>query len=306
MRFCFILEQAAIATPLPLALADQLERWGHTVNMQSLESLSTTAEAFPLKHWDACLARISQAQGAEVEIALRLLQAAESLHIPTMNNSRALRLLHDHDGIVAACASYGVPVVSRQCVLTYDDLVTLPDEWWPLLVTPIDKTGEGDSLWVENRAMLVQAEMEATGSFVVRGPIARPLSLVRLTVAGQEVRAFRFNRWGVQVSNEMSVSETMLYLAQSVGEACGLDFFCLDVAVQEERLVLLNVQDFPDAAPIPHATMSIAEYILHAVYHHRLIREQNEEPETGPLGRQEATLIPAVQERRYESVAYLL
>lgn len=304
MRFCFILEQAY--TPLPLALADQLERWGHTVNMQNLESLPTTIEAFPLQHWDACLVRISQAQGAEMETALRLLQAAESLNIPTMNNSRALRLLHDHDGIVATCAAYGVSVVSRQCVLAWNDIAALPDEWWPLLVTPIDKTGEGDSLWVKNREMVAKSEMETNGSFAVRGPIAQPLSLVRLTVAGQEVRAFPFNHSGLLVRSEMPVSEEMLHLAQRVGEACGLDFFCLDVAVLEEGLIVLHVEDFPDAAPIPHATMSIAEYILHAVYHHRLLCDQSEEPKTGPLGRQEATLVPAAQERRYESVAYLL
>ncbi|HLJ35852.1 MAG TPA: hypothetical protein VKU38_19500, partial [Ktedonobacteraceae bacterium] len=87
MRFCFILEERYDRKPMPLVIADQLQQWGHEIDVLQPYAAVTNLTNFSLTKYDAyVLKTVSDGPG------LTILEAAEAIGIPTINNSRAIRL----------------------------------------------------------------------------------------------------------------------------------------------------------------------------------------------------------------------
>ena len=85
MRLCFIVEELYRHDSMPLDVAHQLRRWGHTVDLLEPPETVTCLSDLPSQSYDAIVLKtVSGGPG------LSLLQAAEAVGIPTINNSRSI------------------------------------------------------------------------------------------------------------------------------------------------------------------------------------------------------------------------
>ena len=105
MRFCFILEERYADKPMPMVVADQLQQWGHEIDVLQPYAAVTSLTDLSLTKYDAyVLKTVSEGPG------LTILEAAEAVGIPTINNSRAIRLIRDKAVAVAFAQACGLPI----------------------------------------------------------------------------------------------------------------------------------------------------------------------------------------------------
>src|SRR5262245_60110835 len=105
MRFCFIIEEAYRHDPMPIVVAYQLQQWGHTVDLLELQDTATCLTNMRWQSYDAYVLK-SIADGP----GLSILGAAEAVGIPTINNSRAIRLVRDKAVAAAFARAHGLPI----------------------------------------------------------------------------------------------------------------------------------------------------------------------------------------------------
>ena len=53
MRFCFILEKKYVDKPMPMVVADQLQQWGHQIEVIQPYSAITSLTELALADYDA-------------------------------------------------------------------------------------------------------------------------------------------------------------------------------------------------------------------------------------------------------------
>ena len=102
MRFCFIVEEQYRNDAMPLVIADQLHQWGHEVDLLEPQTAVTCLTDLVRQGYDAYVLK-SLADGPGMSI----LEAAESVGIPTINSSRAIRLVRDKAVAVAFARAIG-------------------------------------------------------------------------------------------------------------------------------------------------------------------------------------------------------
>ena len=108
MRFCFIVEEQYRNDPMPMVIADQLLQWGHDVDLLEPQAMVTCLNDLSKQSYDAYVLK-SLADGP----GLSILEAAEAVGIPTINNSRSIRLVRDIlFELVEAGTVPGVPSVT--------------------------------------------------------------------------------------------------------------------------------------------------------------------------------------------------
>src|SRR5213083_2346971 len=90
---------------MPMVVADQLQQWGHEIDVLQPYAAVTSLTDLSLTKYDAyVLKTVSDGPG------LSILQAAEAVGIPTINNSRAIRLVRDKTIFTAFAHAHGLPV----------------------------------------------------------------------------------------------------------------------------------------------------------------------------------------------------
>src|SRR6266567_2432682 len=105
MRFCFVIEEQYKDEPMPAVIAQQLLQWGHSVDILEPSLTITSLCDLGNQGYDAyVLKTVSDGPG------LSILQAAEAAGIPTINNSRAIRLVRDKSISIACAHAHGLPV----------------------------------------------------------------------------------------------------------------------------------------------------------------------------------------------------
>src|SRR5919198_6594198 len=130
-RLCFIIKEKYRHESMPLAVAHQLRRWGHDVDL--LEPHVTVTPLFDLvaHNYDAyVLKTASEGPG------LSLLEAAEAVGIPTINNARSIRLVRNKAVAIAVAHTHGLPVPPTYFVAHPRLLAQIPPEDYPLVVKP--------------------------------------------------------------------------------------------------------------------------------------------------------------------------
>src|SRR5437764_15246054 len=126
MRFCFILEEKYATKPMPMVVADQLQQWGHEIDVLQPYAAVTSLTDLSLTNYDAyVLKTVTDGPG------LTMLEAAVAVGIPTINNSRAIRLLGDKAVGVAFAQSCGLPAPTTYFMRHYRTFVTEPHERYP-------------------------------------------------------------------------------------------------------------------------------------------------------------------------------
>src|SRR5216684_1248623 len=131
MRFCFILEEKYVHKPMPMVVADQLQQWGHQIEVLQPYAAVTSLTDLSLTEFDAyVLKTVSDGPG------LTILEAAEAVGIPTINNSRAIRLVRDKAVAVALADAHNIPIPYTYFVAHPDLLIKVPHDAYPLVVKP--------------------------------------------------------------------------------------------------------------------------------------------------------------------------
>src|SRR5437899_9254654 len=131
MRFCFIIEEQYRHDPMPMVVADQLLQWGHTVDLLEPQETVTCLSTLTEEGYDAYVLK-TVADGPGMSI----LEAAEAVGIPTINNSRAIRLVRDKAVAAAFAHAHGLPMPPTYFVAHPRLLKQIPLEDYPLVVKP--------------------------------------------------------------------------------------------------------------------------------------------------------------------------
>jgi ribosomal protein S6--L-glutamate ligase len=271
MRFCFILEERYARKPMPMVVADQLAQWGHQIEVLQPYAAVTSLTDLSLTQYDAyVLKTVSEGPG------LTILEAAEAVGIPTINNSRAIRLVRDKAVAVAFAQARGLPIPRTYFVGHPRALLKVPEEVYPVVVKPSNGTSLQDIHLVRTPAEMEHLKVDEHSYYLAMHYVENTGYDIKLYVTGQEVHAVMKSSplHGEVEEVEIPVTREMLKIARRVGQLFGLDLYGVDVLETPQGLVIVDINDFPSFYGVPRKVASVAEYILHAAYRARLERSK--------------------------------
>ena len=272
MRFCFIVEEQYRNEPMPLVIADQLLQWGHDVDVLEPQAMVTCLTDLNGQGYDAYVLK-SLAEGPGMSI----LQAAEAVGIPTINNSRSIQLVRDKAVAAAFARAYGLPIPPTYFVAHPRLLKQIPAEDYPIVVKPCNGSSMRGIYRLNSPADLVALEIrEAKESFFLAQRYAENTGFdIKLYVTGTEVYAVvKKSPLHPDVKEGLiPVTTGLKKLALDVGKLFGLDIYGLDVVETPQGLAILDINDFPSFGLVPRAVARISEYILHAAKRAEMQRE---------------------------------
>ncbi len=276
MRFCFIIERDYKHERMPLAVADQLRQWGHTIDVLEPQETITALSDMAQQGYDAYILKtVSGGPG------IIILEAAEAAGIPTINNSRAIRLVRDKAVAATLAHTHGLPIPRTYFVVYPSLLKQIPPEQYPIVIKPNDGSSCRGICRVNTPAELAGLKLtEARESFFLVQPyVENPGFDIKLYVTGEEVYAVaKKSPLHPEVKEGLiPVTPELRKLALKVGRIFGLDIYGLDVVETPDGPVVLDINDFPSFGFVPRAVGRIAEYILHAAKRAELKREAKAE-----------------------------
>lgn len=300
MRFCFVLEEKYVQKPMPMVVVDQLKQWGHQIDILEPYIAVTSLTNLSLTQYDAyVLKTVSDGPG------LTILEAAEAVGIPTINNSRAIRLVREKAVAVAYAHACGLPVPETYFVGHPRALLKLPQEIYPVVVKPSNGTSMQDVHLIHTPQEMAQACFATDTYYLAMKYVENTGFDIKLYVTGQEVHAITKSSplHDTIDEQEVPVSHEMLKLARKVGAVFGLDLYGVDMLETPDGLMIVDINDFPSFYGVPRKVVSVAEYILHAAYRSRSRHEKRGQRTTSLpfatlsqqriLRRQDTTLVPA-------------
>lgn len=269
MRFCFILEERYARKPMPLVVADQLAQWGHHIEVLQPYAAVTSLTDLSLTKYDAyVLKTVSEGPG------LTILEAAEAVGIPTINNSRAIRLVRDKAVAVAFAQARDLPIPETYFVGHPRALLKLPEHIYPVVVKPSNGTSLQDIHLVHSPQEMGRLQVDEHSHYLAMRYVENTGYDIKLYVTGQEVHAVMKSSplHGEVEEIEVPITREMLRIARRVGQLFGLDLYGVDVLETPQGLMIVDINDFPSFYGVPRKVASVAEYILHAAYRARLER----------------------------------
>src|SRR3989475_10670546 len=135
MYFCFIVEEQYRHDSMPMVIADQLLQWGHTVDLLEPPETVTCLDDLASQRYHAyVLKTVSGGPG------LSILQAAEAVGIPTINNSRSINLVRDKAIATAVVQAHGLPIPLTYFIAHPRLLTQIPEEYYPLVIKPTNSS----------------------------------------------------------------------------------------------------------------------------------------------------------------------
>ncbi|HEU5228890.1 MAG TPA: hypothetical protein VFU49_13825 [Ktedonobacteraceae bacterium] len=264
MRFCFIIEEEYRHDPMPMVVAYQLLQWGHDVDILEPWDSATCLTDMLQQRYDAyVLKTVADGPG------LSILEAAEAMGIPTINNPRAIRLVRDKAVAVAFAHAHGLPIPPTYFVAHPRLLKQIPAENYPLVVKPSNGSSCRDIYRLNTPADLTALEIaEANDSFFLAQRYAENAGFdIKVYVTGREVYAAIAKKSPLHgnVQEEfIPLTRELRKLTLDIGRIFGLDIYGIDVVETPQGLAVLDINDFPSFGGVPRAVIRIAEYILHA------------------------------------------
>lgn len=274
MRFCFIVEEQYRNDAMPLVIAEQLLQWGHNVDLLEPQIAVTCLSDLAAQGYDAYVLK-SLAEGP----GLSILEAAEAVGIPTINNSRAIRLVRDKAVASAFAHAHGLPIPATYFVAHPRLLRQLPESAYPLVVKPSNGSSCRDIYRLNSSADLTALQISETGdSFFLAQRYEENTGFdMKVYVTGREVYAAIAKKSPLHRSIEerfVPLTPQIRKLALQVGTLFGLDIYGVDMVETPRGPAILDINDFPSFAKVPRAVPRIAEYVLHAARRAELQREK--------------------------------
>src|SRR3989440_2618102 len=293
MRFCFIVEEKYRNDPMPLVIADQLLQWGHEVDVLEPQATVTCLSDLAMEGYDAYVLK-SLAEGPGMSI----LAAAEAVGIPTINNSRAIRLVRDKAVAAAFARAHGLPIPPTYFVAHPRLLKQIPAEDYPLVLKPSNGSSCEGIYRLNSPADLAALEIaEADDSFFLAQRYAENTGFdIKVYVTGQEVYAAIAKKsplHGAVTEEFIPLTPELRKLALDIGKLFELDIYGIDVVETPQGLSVLDINDFPSFGGVPRAVVRVAEYILHAAKRAEIQRIARQERNAR---RRRATLAKKSQE----------
>ena len=264
MRFCFIVEKEYRDNPMPRVVADQLEQWGHVIDLLEPQETVTNLTDMHLQDYDAyVLKTVTDGPG------LTILEAAEVVGIPTINNTRAIRLVRNKAVGAAYAHAHGLPMPSTYFATRPSLFKQIPLEVYPIVVKPSNGSSCRDIYRVNSPADLeVLAITEENDSFFLAQHYVENTGFdIKIYVTGREVYAAIAKKsplHGEIPERFIPLTPELRKLALNIGKIFGLDIYGVDVVQTPQGWVVLDINDFPSFGHVPSAVRRVAEYILHA------------------------------------------
>ncbi|HLI90514.1 MAG TPA: hypothetical protein VKV37_17635 [Ktedonobacteraceae bacterium] len=264
MRFCFIIEEEYRHDPMPMVVADQLLQWGHSIDLLEPKDTVTCLSTMREQGYDAYVLK-TVADGPGFSI----LEAAEAVGIPTINNSRAIRLVRDKAVAAAYARAHGLPIPPTYFVAHPRLLEQIPPEDYPLVVKPSNGSSCRGIYRLNSPADLEALVIaEAKDSFFLAQRYAENAGFdIKVYVTGREVYAAVARQSPLHATVEeefIPLTPQLRKLALDIGRIFGLDIYGIDVVETPQGLAVLDINDFPSFGRVPRAVIRVAEYILHA------------------------------------------
>src|SRR5574340_214990 len=264
MRFCFIVEEQYRNDPMPMVIAEQLLQWGHDVDLLEPQSAVTCLNEMTELGYDAYVLK-SLADGP----GLSILEAAEAAGIPTINNSRSIRLVRDKAVAAAFARAHGLPIPPTYFVAHPRLLRQIPLEDYPLVVKPSNGSScKGVFLLQSPTDVTALEEAETTDSFFLAQRYAENTGFdMKVYVTGQEVYAAVAKKSPLHPEMDehfIPLTPRVRNLALQVGKLFGLDIYGLDVVETPQGPAIVDINDFPSFGGVPRAVVRVSEYVLHA------------------------------------------
>jgi ribosomal protein S6--L-glutamate ligase len=264
MRFCFIIEEEYRHDPMPMVVADQLLQWGHAVDLLEPQETVTCLSDMQQQGYDAyVLKTVADGPG------LSILEAAEAVGIPTINNPRAIRLVRDKAVAAAFARAHGLPIPPTYFVAHPRLLKQIPPEDYPIVVKPSNGSSCRGIYRLNSPADLeAMVIAEENDSFFLAQRYAENTGFdIKIYVTGPEVYAAIAKKSPLHsdVAEEfIPLTPQLRKLALNIGKIFGLDIYGIDVVETPQGLAVLDINDFPSFGRVPGAVRRIAEYIIHA------------------------------------------
>src|SRR5437763_7702435 len=264
MRLCFIIDEKYRHQSMPLAVVHQLRQWGHDVDVLEPHASVIRLSNLITQRCDAYVLKTA-AHGP----GLSLLEAAEAVGIPTINNARSVRLVRDKAVAIAVAHAHDLPVPPTYSVAHPRLLTLIPLEDYPLVVKPSNGSACRDIYRVNHPADLATLALpDGAHVFLLAQRYVQNTGCdIKLYVMGTQVYAVRKKS---PLHPDMNGSEGLIPvtpelrgLALNVGARFGLDIYGVDVVQTAEGWVSIDINDFPGFKGVPGAVGLIATFILH-------------------------------------------
>jgi ribosomal protein S6--L-glutamate ligase len=263
MRFCFILEKQYRAESMPRVIAAQLLKWGHEVDLLEPDTNITCLSDLTKQGYDAYILKtVSDGPG------ISILEAVEASGIPTINNSRAIRLVRDKAVATAVAQAHGLPTPYTYFVAHPGLLRQIPAKDYPLVLKPTNGSSCRGIYRLNSPADLAKLEIVDTNMrfFLAQHYVENTGFDIKFYVAGTDVHAVAKRsplHPDVEVDKRpIPVTPELRKLALSVGTIFGLDIYGLDVVETVYGPVVVDINDFPSFGQVPHAVPLVSAYIL--------------------------------------------
>ncbi len=266
MRLCFIIEAQYRHEFMPIAVVKQLQRWGHQVDLLEPDVTVTRLPDLTRQSYEAyVLKTISDGPG------LSLLEAAEAVGIPTINNARSVRLVRDKAVATAIASAHGLPTPRTYFVADPCLLQQIPEADYPLVIKPTNGSSGRGIYRIDSPAHLVRLEIAAANKsfFLAQSYLENSGFDIKLYVTGTKVYGVAKRsplHPEVKVEKRLiPLSSELRQLALHVGKIFGLDIYGLDVGEAVNGPVIVDINDFPSFRQVPRAVTLISAHILEIV-----------------------------------------
>ena len=263
MYFCLIVEAEYRHEMFPMAVAHQLEQWGHDVDLLEPQTTITCLSDFTKRRYDACVLKtVSDGPG------LSILEAAEAAGIPTINNSRSIRLVRDKAVATAYAHAHGLPIPLTYFAVHPELFKQIPPENYPVVVKPTNGSSCRDVFLIGSPADLAQLQrFETNVRFFLAQQYAENKGFdIKLYVAGTEVFAVAKKsplHPEARISKRLiPITKELRNLGLLVGRLFGLDIYGLDVVETREGPMVVDINDFPSFGQVPHAVSLVSSVIV--------------------------------------------
>lgn len=267
MHFCFIIEEQYRHDSMPTIVSNQLQQWGHSVDVLVPQDTITSLSDLSQKRYDAyVLKTVSDGPG------LSLLEAAEAVGIPTINRSWAIRRVRDKAIAVVMAQAQNIPMPATYFVAHPRLLHQVPQDQFPLVVKPTNGSSCRQIHYIDTPSSLAHLEIEiangtGNGSFWLAQHYEVNIGFdTKLYVAGNNVFAVAKRsplHPEIEVEKRpVTVSPALRSLALHIGKLFGLDIYGLDVVETSKGPVVVDINDFPSFGNVPDAEKLVARCVI--------------------------------------------
>ena len=276
MYFCFIVEERYKCDSMPMVIAEQLLQWGHAIDLlKPFEAITCLSDLASQSYNAYVLKTLSNGPG------LSILQAAEAVGIPTINNSQSISLVRDKTIATAFAHAQGLPVPRTYFIAHPRLLKKITERDYPLVMKPSSGSSGRGIYRVNSPADLAALEVAEPNPrfFLAQHYVENAGYDIKLYVIGKDVYAVRRKsplHPGVEVENQLiPLTPEWGKLARRVGEIFGLDIYGVDVLETRNGSVVVDINDFPSFEHVPGAVSHVSNYILHVAEQAKLKRRRS-------------------------------